>query len=66
MDITKLKDIEMPNGGCIEAPDEDGHIRIRDEHGNCTDKREPGDSDWQELADHFGVKPEDFAQDDED
>ena len=59
-------EIELDDGGCIEAPDSDGHIRRRDVHGNTMDIREPGDSDWQEWADLFGVTVDDFADEDED
>ena len=44
---------ELSDGGLIEPPDKDGHIRRIDKGGNMMDVRCPGDHDYQEWADLF-------------
>jgi hypothetical protein len=53
-------------GDAYEYPDDDGRIRVRDEHGNCFDYWDVDDDGWQERANLFGNIPEDFVDDDED
>lgn len=57
--------IELDDGGVIEYPDANGHIRRRDVHGNTMDIREPGDSDWQDWADLFEVTQADYEEDEQ-
>jgi hypothetical protein len=48
-----FKDIELDNGGVIEAPDEEGVIRRRDADGNTEDVKRPEDPDYNDLAQFF-------------
>lgn len=59
-----LSDIELPCGGCIETPDDDGRIRRRDSDGNTQEVRDVDDDDWQEWADLFDLTPKNFAEED--
>jgi len=47
------KDIELNDGGVIEAPDEAGTIRRRDQFGNLEDWVHVGDVDYDRLAQYF-------------
>lgn len=40
----------------IEPPDEEGKMRVTDEHGNMVDVYEPGDTEWWEWIEHFQPK----------
>jgi len=58
METKAYKDIELADGGVIEAPDSDGTIRRRDIHGNTEDVRRPEDADYAGLAQYFdGYQP---------
>lgn len=57
------QEIELSDGGVIEAPDAVGTIRRRDVHGNTEDIRRVGEDDWQEWADLFGVQAEQYLGD---
>lgn len=55
-----LDDIELDDGGVIEAPDSDGSIRRRDIYGNTEEVRDPKDDYWDDWAELFGVTKADF------
>ena len=46
--MDKFEDVELPTGGVIETPDDEGVIRYRDYWGNCEALWCPGDKDYQE------------------
>lgn len=62
---TTPAEIELDDGGCIEAPDDDGTIRRRDVAGNCEEIRNIGDDDWADWAALFNKTEADFKGDDE-
>jgi hypothetical protein len=49
------KNLEMSDGGVIEAPNENGTIRRRDQHGDLVDFRSPGDEGYMDLFKLFPV-----------
>jgi transposase-like protein len=59
-------EIELSDGGCIEAPAPDGLIRRRDVNGNCEEIREIGEENWADWAELFGVTQSDFDGDEDD
>ncbi len=59
-------EIELSDGGCIEAPAPDGRIRRRDVNGNCEEIREISEENWPEWAELFGVTQSDFSGDEDD
>jgi len=61
-----LPDIELSDGGVIEAPLADGEIRRRDIHGNTEEVRYIKDDNWQDWADLWDLTPEDFTPDEVD
>ena len=65
--VTKMsdKEVEFSDGGCIEAPDDDGTIRRRDAHGNCEEIQRIGDEGWAHWAGMFGKTEKDFEEEDE-
>jgi hypothetical protein len=63
MTIRRYEDLELPDGGVIEAPDNDGVIRRRDINGNIEDRLAVEDPEWATFAEHFGVTAADFDQD---
>lgn len=48
LDLEGAEDIELSDGGVIEAPDDDGTVRRRDVHGNCEEVRKYGEEGWAE------------------
>ena len=58
-------EIELSDGGCLEAPGPNGRIRRRDVNGNCEEIREIGEENWPEWSELFGVTQEDFGEDDD-
>jgi len=61
-----MPDIELSDGGVIEAPEDNGTIRRRDVHGNLMDVRSIGDEGWDEWAHLFDVTEENFKREDDD
>ncbi len=59
-------EIELSDGGCLEAPDSDGRIRRRDVNGNCEEIREIGEENWYDWAELFDVTEADFLVDEDD
>ena len=56
MDMNDLSDIELSDGGVIEAPDESGEIRRRDVNGNTMEVRRPFEEGWDAWAEWFEVQ----------
>jgi hypothetical protein len=48
-----MEEIELADGGCLEAPDKNGRIRRRDKDGNCEDYRDPSDDNYNEWFELF-------------
>ena len=61
-----FSDIELSDGGVIEAPDETGTIRRRDQFGNTVDVATPEETDYARLAQYFlGYVPPTEAEEEE-
>ena len=48
-----FNDIELADGGVIEAPDDNGTIRRRDINGNLEESHAPDDPEYPRLAQYF-------------
>lgn len=59
-----MQEIELNDGGAIEHVG-DGELRRCDVHGNTEEIRRVGDENWQEWADLFGLKAEDFQEEED-
>lgn len=62
----KYEDIELSDGGVIEAPDSEGAIRRRDIHGNLEDVKRPEDADYKNLSQYFADYSPPVEEDEED
>jgi hypothetical protein len=56
-------ELELADGGCIEAPEPNGTIRRRDVYGNTEEVRYLNDEDWKEWATLFDKTKKDFMED---
>lgn len=56
---------ELPGGGVLEWPDQDGYIALRDADGDLLDSWNIDEEMWPEQAKVFGLTRQDFPDPDD-